>query len=219
MRICATCTLENDDESRFCERCGTSLDAAVAGSGMAPGQRDCPSCQWKVTTLSPFCTHCGHKMPAPQPQAGAVTPTCPSCSAAVAVADFFCGWCGGRLAPPGSEEAAATTPSDLDSTLRPGEGAHLVVLAGREKDKVYWLSSSGMRLGRAKDNDVCLDTDGYVSNAHARVFVQGGEYFVEDAGSVNGTFLKLRRPWRLQPGDEVKIGQSLFRFSPASKNP
>jgi pSer/pThr/pTyr-binding forkhead associated (FHA) protein len=90
----------------------------------------------------------------------------------------------------------------------------LTVLAGREKDKTYSLGNAGVRIGRSRENDICLDTDGYVSNHHARIFMDGSAFFLEDAGSVNGTFVKVRRAARLEEGDEVKVGQSLFRFEP-----
>lgn len=217
MRICATCNCENEEPSRFCEQCGAVLEPeasqpteAVTAAAVA-AQRPCPACNWAMSAFTRFCTHCGQRMPPPGPSAGRA---CPGCSSSIAETDFFCGFCGMKLSP--ADESAVTDPLGT-MPLKTSETARLLVLAGREKDKVYFLGASGVRVGRARDNDISLETDGYVSSTHVRIYVQGGDYYIEDAGSVNGTFLKLRGPWRLQSGDEVKVGQSVFRFEPGSK--
>ncbi len=69
--------------------------------------------------------------------------------------------------------------------------------------------------------DVDLDADdpeAKVSRRHARVTLKNGEYFVEDLGSTNGTF--LNRGKRLLPGqpqplresDEIIVGKTFLRF-------
>jgi pSer/pThr/pTyr-binding forkhead associated (FHA) protein len=49
-------------------------------------------------------------------------------------------------------------------------------------------STRTIRIGRAPDNDVCLD-DPRVSSYHARIVVTGGQALLEDLGSSNGTYL------------------------------
>ncbi|MBI3891302.1 MAG: zinc ribbon domain-containing protein [Candidatus Wallbacteria bacterium] len=211
MRICAACKNENEDTSRFCEGCGAGLEGAEEKASATPDEtRACPACHRPHSASARFCAHCGKKvfLPPPPPPGGVV---CNACGTAHDHADTFCAWCGIRLAPipPKPVEAPKGSPE-----LRPNEGPRITVLAGREKDKVYSLGSSGVRIGRSRENDVCLDTDGYVSNHHARIYMEGNEFFIEDSGSVNGTFLRVRRAAKLESGDELKIGQSLFRFEP-----
>lgn len=209
MRICAACKNENEDNSRYCEGCGASLAGPGESTDSAQSAaRACPSCHRPHPAAARFCSGCGQKVFVPPPSDGT---SCPACGTPHGLADVFCSWCGGRLgaAPPQRDDASRGGPE-----LRPNEGPRLTVLAGREKDKTYSLGSAGVRIGRSRENDICLDTDGYVSNHHARIFMDGNAFFLEDAGSVNGTFVKVRRAARLEEGDEVKVGQSLFRFEP-----
>ena len=53
--------------------------------------------------------------------------------------------------------------------------------------------------------------DSSVSHRHARIYHSDGEWYVEDLGSTNGTFVNdrpLTRPVVLRPGDTVSIGRS-----------
>jgi hypothetical protein len=55
--------------------------------------------------------------------------------------------------------------------------------------------------------------DASVSHRHARVYHSDGEWYVEDLGSTNGTFVNdrpLTRPVVLRPGDTVTIGRSIL---------
>jgi hypothetical protein len=55
--------------------------------------------------------------------------------------------------------------------------------------------------------------DSSVSHRHARVYHSDGEWYVEDLGSTNGTFVNdrpLTRAVVLRPGDMVHIGRSVF---------
>src|SRR3989442_1363460 len=76
--------------------------------------------------------------------------------------------------------------------------------------------SSRMRIGAAEDNDLRLVVRG-VSRHHARITRDGNEYWIEDAGSTNGTFLNAQRisePAVLRSGDVVSIaGIRQFRMS------
>jgi hypothetical protein len=53
--------------------------------------------------------------------------------------------------------------------------------------------------------------DSSVSHRHARIYHSDGEWYVEDLGSTNGTFVNdrpLTRPVILRPGDTVSVGRS-----------
>jgi serine/threonine protein kinase len=62
------------------------------------------------------------------------------------------------------------------------------------------------------------------SRRHCRVFVQDGDFFIEDLGSMNGTRLngcKLQpgKPCRLADGDEIFAGRVRLHFQPRSHAP
>lgn len=55
--------------------------------------------------------------------------------------------------------------------------------------------------------------DSSVSHRHARIYHSDGEWYVEDLGSTNGTYVNdrpLTRPVVLRPGDTVAIGRSML---------
>ena len=70
------------------------------------------------------------------------------------------------------------------------------------------------RLGRGAENDVVLP-DRFASNNHAVIHLRNGQYWLEDLGSRNGTFLNnmpLNSPAVLANSDLIKIGDIIFRF-------
>ncbi|MEE4380754.1 MAG: FHA domain-containing protein [Pseudomonadales bacterium] len=73
-------------------------------------------------------------------------------------------------------------------------------------------------VGRAETNDLRL-TQGHPSRAHARLEVEGGDVWVEDVGSTNGTFVngtRIEQRTRLNPGDEVAFDTERYRFEAAA---
>ena len=64
------------------------------------------------------------------------------------------------------------------------------------------------------DAAIRLDDD-YVSTRHARIASSGDQWFVEDLGSTNGTYLgshRLTQPTTLQLGSEVRIGKTTLEL-------
>jgi len=72
-------------------------------------------------------------------------------------------------------------------------------------------------VGRDAGNDVVLN-DEAASAKHAVVTFADGEWWLEDAGSTNGTLLNGSRIWdreRLRYGDEVAVGRIALRLERA----
>jgi hypothetical protein len=104
--------------------------------------------------------------------------------------------------------------------------ARLVIEKGRSSGKQFMLSDAEAQIGRWDADggifpDVDLDTDdpeAKVSRRHARITLSNGQYFLEDLGSTNGTF--INRGKRLPPGqrqalcdgDEIIVGKTFLRF-------
>src|SRR5258708_7985830 len=62
--------------------------------------------------------------------------------------------------------------------------------------------------------------EGGVSRLHAHLFVQNGQYMIEDENSTNFTFVNRQRlaaktPTQLHANDEIKLGRVLLRFKTA----
>ncbi|WP_026477357.1 FHA domain-containing protein [Alkaliphilus transvaalensis] len=69
-------------------------------------------------------------------------------------------------------------------------------------------------IGRNKDNDIQI-LDKYISSSHAKIVEDEEVYFLEDLGSVNGTYLnseKIHDVTKLKNGDRIGIGQVEFLF-------
>jgi len=77
------------------------------------------------------------------------------------------------------------------------------------------LAKDRVTLGKSPSCDIVLDRQN-ISREHCRIFRRDGAYFVEDAGSRNGTFLNERRlsaPERLAEGDNIQLGDFAITFS------
>ena len=69
-------------------------------------------------------------------------------------------------------------------------------------------------IGRSRDNIIQI-LDKYISSEHLKIVMDEGEYFLEDQGSVNGTYLNSTRiedVAKLKNGDRIGFGQVEFLF-------
>ncbi len=74
--------------------------------------------------------------------------------------------------------------------------------------------NKNITLGRESANDVRLE-DSFASHEHARIFYHQGQYWLEDLGSTNGTFIngqRIKEATVLLSGDRLKIGGVTFQF-------
>ena len=85
-------------------------------------------------------------------------------------------------------------------------------LGGRVGES-FPLEGDRMTVGRRPDSDVFLD-DVTVSRDHALVVKRGGDFYLDDLGSLNGTYVNRRRieSHRLSDGDELQIGKYKLTF-------
>ena len=82
--------------------------------------------------------------------------------------------------------------------------------AGVGRD-VFHLARPDMVLGR-EIGDIIFSEDEFMSRRHAQVSYRNGRGHLEDLGSSNGTFLRLRGPHGLASGDLIRLGDELLRF-------
>ncbi len=145
---------------------------------------------------------------------------CPECGFQNPEAANYCSKCGALL--------HTTEPAEQTQTFSAEEGADalealedlgvkgpaLVVRSGGGRaGETFVPQGERMMIGRSPDCQVFLD-DVTVSRRHAAFFERDGHWFVEDQGSLNGTFVNRRRveSSELSDGDEIQIGKYRLTF-------
>jgi hypothetical protein len=147
---------------------------------------------------------------------------CSECGFQNPEAANYCSRCGALLEKgngAGSGEAtqsfAPEEVSELTSESVEGlEGPALVVRSGGGRaGESFRPAGERTRIGRSPECEVFLD-DVTVSRNHALLVERDGDFFVEDQGSLNGTFVNRRRidNQQLENGDEVQIGKYRLTF-------
>jgi hypothetical protein len=147
---------------------------------------------------------------------------CPECGFQNPEAANYCSRCGAMLVKdePGSETTMSYTPEDAEDggalTLEElgTEGPALVVRSGGGRAGEHFVpQGERTTIGRSPDCDIFLD-DVTVSRKHAVLVNRDDAYYIEDQGSLNGTFLNRRRieSGRLENGDELQISKYKLSF-------
>lgn len=88
----------------------------------------------------------------------------------------------------------------------------LVVIKGEGGDgATYHLRGTTTTIGRSAA-DITFTEDPFLSPEHAKFTSQHGRLFVQDAGSANGVFLRIKKPTPLEDGAYVLVGEQLLRL-------
>ena len=109
-----------------------------------------------------------------------------------------------RILRPRSRPRTASRPA-ISTTSGPA----LVVRAGGGRaGELFVLDHDPVTIGRSETADILLD-DVTVSRLHAMVRRRPDGLYIEDADSLNGTYVNRRRieSHRLADGDELQIGK------------
>jgi hypothetical protein len=138
----------------------------------------------------------------------------------------YCQRCGallerGETAVVGGDPVTATYRIDETGELIPVElgevtahGPALVIRAGGGRvGESFPVDGERMSIGRRPDSEVFLD-DVTVSRDHALLIRRGEDWYLDDCGSLNGTYVNRSRieSHRLQEGDEVQVGKYKLTF-------
>lgn len=134
----------------------------------------------------------------------------------------FCSSCGAALS--GDDDTTLSLSAleerhELDEELGdaladlPDGMGMVVVRRGPNAGSRYMLEAEATALGRHPDSDVFLD-DITVSRRHAVIRRMGEEYVINDAGSLNGTYVNHERTEQAELAhlDEVQIGRFVLIF-------
>lgn len=192
---CPRCGQENDPGYAFCQSCGQGLRSAP---------RNCAGCGGQLLPGARFCGHCGRAVDAASPPTPAPRPAPVRTPA--------------RSIPvPGT----VRTPAPAAGGLVAREAKVLRLVAVRHDGlpgPTYVITRAPLHCGRTQ-GEVLFAEDATVSPRHCRVLSGDDGVYVEDLGSVNGTFLRLRQPRALAPGDEIRVGRQLLRLEPIPRPP
>jgi pSer/pThr/pTyr-binding forkhead associated (FHA) protein len=160
--------------------------------------------------------------PPPQPEPEPIVeaaPICPACGSEIEACDAFCSACGYALkAVPAAAPAAEVAPAAAPVAPTPAgprlvmadSGAEIPLPAGDE----IFVGREDPVSGIYPQVDLTPHggEEGGVSRQHARIIVEGGNFFVEDLDSTNFTFVNKQKlaPKTRQPvadGDEIRFGR------------
>jgi pSer/pThr/pTyr-binding forkhead associated (FHA) protein len=79
---------------------------------------------------------------------------------------------------------------------------------GGRAGESFAIAGERLTIGRRPDSDIFLD-DITVSRDHALLVQRGSDWYIDDCGSLNGTYVNRRRieSQRLHDGDELQVGK------------
>ena len=146
---------------------------------------------------------------------------CQECGFQNPEAANYCARCGALLVKDeGSSETTQTfTPDDGDESQSEAledlgvKGPALVVRSGGGRAGEIFPLGGETTIGRSPECGIFLD-DVTVSRKHAVLAERNGGFFIEDQGSLNGTFVNRKRveSAQLESDDELQIGKYRLTF-------
>jgi pSer/pThr/pTyr-binding forkhead associated (FHA) protein len=143
---------------------------------------------------------------------------CPECGFINSQGANFCQKCGAHLPADetGGDQTTITYKVDETGELKAvdleqvvAEGAALVIRSGGGRGgESFGIEGERVTIGRSPDADVFLD-DVTVSRNHALVVKRRDGLYIDDLGSLNGTYVNRRRieSHKLRHGDELQVGK------------
>ena len=108
--------------------------------------------------------------------------------------------------------ATGTAVIDLNTLLEEPVAKFVSEPQGAAPAGQFPLFADEVTWGRTKGTYV-FPEDGMMSSVHARVYQRGEDYYIEDLGSRNGTYLKARGKTLVPMGTMVQIGGQKFQVA------
>lgn len=112
---------------------------------------------------------------------------------------------------PSPHSKSTCTESRPLGTLR----LYIELLSGPMDGLEFQFDQPTVIIGRAETSDLSLPLDLMVSRIHARIIQEQGAVWVEDAQSLNGTFLEdkqLKSKTQALPGAIFRVGMTDLRI-------
>ncbi len=147
---------------------------------------------------------------------------CPECGFVNPEGANYCQKCGSLLEFDGPGDPTTATyrvgetgdfiPVDIGEVT--SHAAALVIRAGGGRaGESFEVDGDRMTIGRRPDSAIFLD-DVTVSRDHALMVRRGSDWFIDDCGSLNGTYVNRERidSRCLRDGDELQVGKYKLTF-------
>ncbi len=147
--------------------------------------RHCPECGFVNDEAANYCQRCGSFV-------GVREPTRADVTTATYVID---------------EQTGELRPVDV-TDVAAQRGALVIRSGGGRVGQSFPLQGDKVTVGRSPEATVFLD-DVTVSRDHAVLVWRNGAWWLDDSGSLNGTYVNRRRidSQRLEDGDELQVGK------------
>lgn len=129
--------------------------------------------------------------------------------------DLFGAKVDSRPAAAAVAQAAGRQPKPLKARKKRGAPGSVTIADGPQAGVGATLADAPVVIGRGSDCQIRLDDD-YSSTRHARLFQSEGEWWVEDLGSTNGTYLdgqRVTRPVPAEIGGSIRIGRTTLNIT------
>ncbi|MDQ6914496.1 MAG: FHA domain-containing protein [Actinomycetota bacterium] len=143
---------------------------------------------------------------------------CPECGFVNDEGSNYCRKCGAFLGSGEPSDPTTATyrvgetgeiePVELEEVVAKGAAALVIRSGGGRVGETFGLEGERLTIGRRPESDIFLD-DVTVSRDHALLVRRGGAYYLDDCGSLNGTYVNRQRvdSHRLEDSDELQIGK------------
>jgi hypothetical protein len=120
----------------------------------------------------------------------------------------------GARVPEAARGMGGKAPKQKAPPKRRGSPTQVVVTQGSNTGATASLADAPILIGRGTDAAIRLDDD-YVSTRHARIAASNDQWFVEDLGSTNGTYIgtvRITQPTTVTLGTQIRIGKTILEL-------
>lgn len=108
-------------------------------------------------------------------------------------------------------EAASSSPVSAESLARVPYPRVVLIGSNGQDERAYALDADQVDIGRL-EGAIVMHNDRYMSPRHCRLTKTGNSWVLQDLGSTNGTYVRIREAHKLRDGDMLLLGVEVLRF-------